>query len=101
MYVPANGMGAFRRKRLRRGLGLNCPGDPGCPGYVEPGSEAYQTSLLQAILSNQADATGGTQTVYYTPSPSPGSQWITGIPNWVVGVAGGTFGLLMLTKAMR
>ena len=36
-----------------RGLGLNCPGDPGCPGYVAPGSADYQTSLLQEILANQ------------------------------------------------
>ena len=39
------------------GLGdLNCPGDPGCPGYVAPDSSAYQTSLLQEILSNQSAA---------------------------------------------
>jgi hypothetical protein len=37
-----------------RGLGvLNCPGDPGCPGYVEPGSNAQMISLLNEILANQ------------------------------------------------
>ena len=48
MYVNSTyngGMGA-----------LNCPGDPGCPGYVAPGSADYQTSLLQAILGNQVAA---------------------------------------------
>lgn len=28
-----------------------CPGSPGCPGYVAPGSTDYQNSVLQEILS--------------------------------------------------
>ena len=47
--------------QLRRGLGAEstdtsgapCPGSPGCPGYVAPGSMDYQTSLLQEVLANQ------------------------------------------------
>jgi hypothetical protein len=33
------------------GLGLNCPGDPGCPGYVVPGSTDYVTSLQNELAS--------------------------------------------------
>jgi len=61
MYVPTAGMGRYR------GMGeLNCPGDPGCPGYVAPGSADYQTSLLQAILANQVEAAGATPVVQST-----------------------------------
>jgi hypothetical protein len=40
MYVPARklGMSGYRR----RGLGLSCPGDPACPGYVDPYLNAAQ-----------------------------------------------------------
>ena len=38
-YVPARkyGMAAYHR---RRGLGISCPGDPSCPGYVDPNLNA-------------------------------------------------------------
>jgi hypothetical protein len=38
MYVKSRniGMAGYRR----RGLGLSCPGDPGCPGYVDPNVNA-------------------------------------------------------------
>ena len=46
MYVRSNGMGAYRR-----GLGLNCPGDPGCSDPAnwqqpEPGSTQGQINSL-------------------------------------------------------
>ena len=59
---------------------LNCPGDPGCPGYVVPGSSAYQTSLLQQILANQSDQMGYNATGYdpMVPVNSPGAPtWFT------------------------
>jgi hypothetical protein len=34
--------------------GAPCPGSPGCPGYVAPGSMEYQTSLLQELLALQS-----------------------------------------------
>jgi hypothetical protein len=38
MYVKARKLGMAGR----RGMGaLNCPGDPGCPGYVAPVSPDY------------------------------------------------------------
>lgn len=45
-----------------KGFGaLNCPGDPGCPGYVDP-------SVNQAIQAAIADA-GGLPVSYATPAP--------------------------------
>jgi len=69
---------------------LNCPGDPGCPGYVAPGSTDYTTSLLQEILANQqasgvtamVPATGATVCPDGTAVPASGvcgqtfTQWL-------------------------
>jgi hypothetical protein len=86
MYVSAKGMGRYR------GLGLNCPGDPGCPGYVAPGSSDYQTSLLQEILANQVDA----PPAVFAGPPASSSQWIPGVSNTVIGAAGLVVGALLL-----
>ena len=72
MYVPTSGMGSYR------GMGdvaLNCPGDPGCPGYVAPGSSEYQTSLLQEILANQ-QTPGMTPVVQSAAVPSTFTSWL-------------------------
>ncbi len=70
------------------GLGLNCPGDPGCPGYVAPGSDAWQNSMLEAILANQVTA-GATEPVPVSSPPAPASQWFKGLDNSTVLIAGG------------
>lgn len=31
--------------------GGNCPGSPGCPGYVAPGSMDWQNSMLAALMA--------------------------------------------------
>lgn len=82
-----------------RGLGLNCPGDPGCPGYVAPGSPEYQISLLQEILANQVDAGAGTPTAVAVPAGA--GQWIAGVPNWMVAAGAGLFGLALVAKGLR
>jgi hypothetical protein len=41
-----------------RGLGLNCPGDPGCPGYVDPNAAAIQAALASAA-SGACTCVGG------------------------------------------
>jgi hypothetical protein len=83
-----------------RGLGLNCPGDPGCPGYVEPGSMDYQTSLLQEILANQA---AGGVTTPGTVAASTGSlsAWLNTNATTVALVAGVGVLLLMFGRAGR
>lgn len=42
MYIQSNGLGKYR------GMGLNCPGDPGCPGYVDPNVNA----AIQAAIAD-------------------------------------------------
>jgi hypothetical protein len=81
----------------RLGMGaLNCPGDPGCPGYVAPGSMDYQTSLLQEILANQAGSVQGEQAP--TAKPAASSSWIEQNALWL---GAGAFGLIVLLMAAR
>lgn len=74
---------------------LNCPGDPGCPGYVAPGSADYQTSLLQEILANQS--AGGVVAPAAAVAPVSAS-WVSGIPNSYVLIGAGILGVLLLVK---
>jgi hypothetical protein len=81
-----------------RGLGLNCPGDPGCDGYVAPGSSDYQTSLLQEILANQVAAS-------VTPAASPNtgtvSAWLNTNATMIALGAAAFLGLVVVVKAGR
>ena len=57
MYVRSNGMGAYRR-----GLGLNCPGDPGCSDPAnwqqpEPGSTQGQINSLWDYIAGISSST--------------------------------------------
>jgi hypothetical protein len=99
MYVPANGMngmGAFRRKRSRRGMAGSSVviGPDGQPRVVTDTPINVDTVLPSGTNVIQ-DASGN---VIYASSAS--TTWIPGIPNWVVGVAGSTIGILLM-KAMR
>jgi hypothetical protein len=118
MYVSARGLGATSRltrfqagvlaraKRARglRGFGaLNCPGDPGCPGYVaptnmncpgDPGCPGYV-----APVGSDYTYTGGGSS-FVAPSTGTGSSFIS----WLnanaktVGIAAAVgFGVLMLS----
>lgn len=100
MYVPVNGLGAAGRRGFgRRGLGdLNCPGDPGCPGYVAPGSADYQTSLLQEILANQQSAVPVVQSA---PVGASATSWLNFNSTAVVLGALGLVGLLLTTRGGR
>ena len=87
MYLPAS----------RAGLGqvaLNCPGDPGCPGYVAPGSMEYQTSLLQQILAGQ-------QTQPAPATSQTFTDWMNANSTLLLVGAGGFLGLVFLMKAAR
>lgn len=98
MYVKVNGMGAYRR---RRGFGdLNCPGDPGCPGYVAPGSAEYQTSLLQEILANQVAG----QQVIQTATATTGQTftgWLNANGTMLAVGAAAFVGLIFVAKVGR
>jgi len=91
MYVQT-GLG-----RRRRGFGdLNCPGDPGCPGYVAPGSTDYQTSLLQEILANQTTATAAS-----TPTTGTLTSWLNTNATTVAIGAALLLGLAFFAKGGR
>ena len=91
-----------------RGLGaLNCPGDPGCPGYVEPGSNEQMVSLLNEILTNQSQAMqvppGGNNLPIQDGWPTSGgssfTSWLNQNAGLVLGVGGGIFALMLLARS--
>lgn len=82
---------------------LNCPGDPDCPGYVEPMSEDYIHSL-QDELTRLYTAAGDTA----APSPAaaqPTAQtfevWLKAHQTAVIAAAAGLFVLAILTRQQR
>ena len=61
---------------------INCPGDPACPGYVTPGSDAYIQSL-QDELANLYDITTGQLSTPTANVPVPATtigQWMSNNP---------------------
>ena len=97
MYM--RGMGRYRGMRGRRGLGqLNCPGDPGCPGYLTPGlnqliTQPDQNQMIAtpltpeqiAALSAANQAFFGSQQGLGPQTPgAPGTQLAKYMP-WIVG----------------
>lgn len=98
MYVKVDGLGAYRRKR---GMGdLNCPGDPGCPGYVAPGSTEYQTTLLQEILANQLQNQAQTQVATATTGQTF-SDWVNANSTMLTLGGAGLIVLLAFTRGGR
>lgn len=79
------------------GLGLNCPGDLGCPGYVAPGSDAYTQSLLEEVLANQ---TAGGATVGVPVYVSSGFDW-SSIPVWACGAGAFAIALVLFAGGRR
>jgi|ERR1039458_7681899 hypothetical protein len=79
------------------GLGLNCPGDPGCPGYVVPGSTDYVTSLQNELASLYDSIVNPGVTPALTPT---GVNFFTnadGTTNWlVIGAIG--LGVYLIAK---
>ncbi len=94
------------------GLGaLNCPGDPGCPGYVAP--EPMQDQTQQQIadvwdyLWNGPGAGGGygpgsgSQIVGPAPVQQSGTAWLNANAGKVALGVGGFFALMLFAKAGR
>ena len=103
MYVKTAGMSAYRRWRgfgetaVTDTTGAPCPGSPGCPGYVAPGSPDYQTSLLQEILANQQS--GVIQTAVAPTSTLTG--WLNANGTMLAIGAAAFLGLIFVAKAGR
>jgi hypothetical protein len=118
-YVAARkyGMAAYHR---RRGLGISCPGDPSCPGYVAPDANAAaQAAAIQAALALAASGactcqngvcveTGNSCVTPGLPiaagAVAPASTTLTGWLNANTGIVtllAAGFGLLLFVKGGR
>jgi hypothetical protein len=80
-----------------RGMGLNCPGDPGCPGYIDPNINA----AIQAALEDRGGYQDG-----WSPSPTYSvpfnfTNWLNQNAGKVAIGAGVFFGVMLLAKAGR
>jgi hypothetical protein len=86
-----------------RGLGqgidvgtLNCPGDPGCPGYVAPGSPEYiqslQDELTRMYTQGGPIAPVGTSTI---------TDWLNANSKLLLIAGAGLFVAIVLGKAAR
>ncbi len=96
-----------------RGLGdvLNCPGDPGCPGYVAPASTSpdvqQQIADVWDYLWNTPGAGGGygpgsgASLVAPAPTQQTASQWLNANAGKVALGVGGFVLLSMFAKAGR
>ena len=88
---------------LRRVMGaLNCPGDPGCFGYVAPNSADYISSLQDELTAlSQTDASTYALPSAAVPLSQSVSSWLNQNAGTALAVAGGFLALLMLAKAGR
>ena len=102
MYVSTNaGLGARRRRGFgdtssTDTTGAPCPGSPGCPGYVAPGSTDWQNSILNEILANQQTSAAAQQT-----STGTLTAWLNANSTMVALGAAGFVALLLFAKAGR
>ena len=94
MYVSSfAGMGA-----------LNCPGDPGCPGYVQPDSADYQKSLLERILANQVELANPPANPPESIVPLqtvPGASWLNDNGKTLLYAGAGLLGLVVILRVLR
>lgn len=74
-----------------KGFGdLNCPGDPGCPGYIDP---AINQAILNAI-AQQAPTAPASPAI----APAP-SDWISTVSRYSTAIYAGAAVLLLLALA--
>jgi hypothetical protein len=87
MYVNAKGMAGYR------GMGDPMMGPPADPSVPVPDQTANQIAILwdQVFGEHRAE----------TSVPAVQTQWVKGIPNWMVGTFGGVFAFTLLVKAMK
>lgn len=72
---------------------LNCPGDPACPGYVDPGTNAAIQAAISAAIAP-------------VPSPAavatpPAGQWFSGVSNSTILIAGGILAVALFFGGKR
>ena len=75
---------------------LNCPGDPGCPGYVAPNSPAYIKSLQDELTALYTQTQGSAP--FVGPRPSA-TSWLNQNSKTVLIGVGIFVGFIMLAKA--
>ena len=85
------------------GLGMSCPGDTGCPGYIPPAVNA----AINDPNSSDADFWAGMDWLAAHASPNQAgssqsfTQWLNANSGLALGVGGAFFGLVLLAKAGR
>jgi hypothetical protein len=90
---------AYRRKGMGQ---LNCPGDPGCPGYVSPSQNVSE--LLSGGMSPYDIYGYGIQSSGNTPytAPRPGfTDWLNANSGKVAIGAAIFLGVMLFAKAGR
>ena len=95
MYV-STGLSGYRP---RRGLGLNCPGDPGCPGNVQPTTPTSPD--VQQQIADLWDSVFQIQVAPAATFPTTMSSWLTTNGSKIAIGAGVFLGTVFLMKAMR
>jgi len=81
---------------------LQCPGDPGCPGYVAPGSASYIQSLqdeLAALYSASTADSSAAVPAQVVPSGTPGG--FSGLPWYAWGAGLFLVGLALIGGGRR
>ncbi len=78
------------------GLG-NCPGDPGCPGYVVPNSPEYIASLQNELGVMYNDSVGAVDT-YFNQQVDANNSAVWLQKNTPLLIIGGIIGLMLIRR---
>lgn len=81
---------------------LNCPGDPGCPGNPAPGAttDQLQAEIDALFAYTQAGQQGGQSDAGMSPGTSF-TSWLNANGTMLALAGAGLFGVILLAKAAR